>query len=375
MGRPCISRTHREKDRPRVNGCSLVAILAGCFMRRRPNRKIERSGVNAARALFERIGCIFQEVDTANDYGKDAYVDLAHGCNISGLCVALQIKSGKKYKRKAGYCIPVEGHGDLWKKSTIPIAGVVFDAELNKLFWCDITSFLQAHPILPSLIPVDPANELTDISVAEAFGPHFRELALQRTAEQAVLRLCSGDMEVRRLAMLDCLAFGRSDASVFIILRRLMPMFRGRSLRIAINVLAHATLLAEVIWSERSWVPEAVAAKVRPHCRWTCKEIYRMLAATPWEKWQRADSGQDLYMLLSSDPGIRRKMERVAIKSIRWQDLDVAWAALYLTVYWAAEKGVAEYERLIQLEPDFRSLELIGDLEWCLGETGALPLF
>jgi hypothetical protein len=40
------------------------------------NRPTERKGVNAARSLFEAAGCLFQEVDTRNDFGKDAYVDI-----------------------------------------------------------------------------------------------------------------------------------------------------------------------------------------------------------------------------------------------------------------------------------------------------------
>src|SRR5579871_2729811 len=188
------------------------------LMKRRPNRQRERAGVNAARALFERVGYVFQEVDGANDYGKDAYIDMANGETISGICVALQIKSGNKYKRVNHYRIPVERHLNVWKKSTVPIAGIVFDSDLSKLFWCDITSTLNADANLTAEIRVDSSNELTDISVIEEFEPHFRELALLNAAQQAVLRLCSNDPEVRRIAMLDCFAYGRSDARVLIIL-------------------------------------------------------------------------------------------------------------------------------------------------------------
>ena len=55
-------------------------------MKRRKNRPTERNAANAARTLFEGCGYVFQEVSQDNDYGKDAYVDLVDGEDITGLC-------------------------------------------------------------------------------------------------------------------------------------------------------------------------------------------------------------------------------------------------------------------------------------------------
>src|SRR6516165_6223346 len=131
-------------------------------MRLRKNRRTERAGVNETRAFFESNDHVFQEVDLGNDYGKDAYVDLVDGQTVSGLCVALQIKSGASYRRGSGYAIPIENHGEVWRNSSLPIAGIVYDPETNGLYWCDITSFLAAHAkSLPSDIPVSRDNLLT----------------------------------------------------------------------------------------------------------------------------------------------------------------------------------------------------------------------
>ena len=103
-------------------------------MNLRKNRAKERAAVNAARSFFEANGCVFQEVDQGNDYGKDAYVDLVDGDKVSGHCIALQIKGGKKYKRANGYVIPIESHELVWRQSPLPIAGIVFDSESKTLY-------------------------------------------------------------------------------------------------------------------------------------------------------------------------------------------------------------------------------------------------
>jgi len=115
-------------------------------MKTRKNRLIERGGVNAVRSLFEASGHVFQEVDLANDYGKDAYVDLVNDNQVTGICVSLQIKSGEKYRRASGYAIPIEDHDVVWRQSTLPVAGIVYDPASGQLYWESITSFLAKHP-------------------------------------------------------------------------------------------------------------------------------------------------------------------------------------------------------------------------------------
>ena len=77
-------------------------------MKLRPNRKIEREAVNAARVFLEANNCVFQEIDQSNDYGKDAYLDLTEGTHVTGLCAALQIKGGSSYRARNGdYLVPI----------------------------------------------------------------------------------------------------------------------------------------------------------------------------------------------------------------------------------------------------------------------------
>lgn len=108
-----------------------------------PNRPIGRAGVNACRSLFERCGYIFQEVELGNDFGKDAYVDLVDGREVTGACIALQIKSGESFRRRDGYSIPIDDHYSVWRQSSIPVAGIVYDPAEDRLYWCNISEHLE----------------------------------------------------------------------------------------------------------------------------------------------------------------------------------------------------------------------------------------
>ncbi|MGW3938463.1 DUF4365 domain-containing protein [Streptomyces phaeochromogenes] len=108
----------------------------------RPNRRIERAGVNALRTLLEDHNHIVQEIEGGNDHGEDLHVLLTRDGRRTGHVLAIQVKSGRKYKRADGYTIPIEDHYDDWKKSRIPVVGVVYDLESKTLYWVNLTEKL-----------------------------------------------------------------------------------------------------------------------------------------------------------------------------------------------------------------------------------------
>ena len=116
-------------------------------MKLRPNRIREREAMNAARLFFEAQGCVFQEVDAANDYGKDAYLDIVEELQVTGLCVALQVKGGRSYRTRDGsYRLPVdEAHALIWARSTVPVLGIVHDERENSLHWGEPDGSPEGH--------------------------------------------------------------------------------------------------------------------------------------------------------------------------------------------------------------------------------------
>jgi hypothetical protein len=72
----------------------------------RNTKATERAGVNALRGFLEARDCVVQEVDTANDFGKDLLVDLTENDETTGQAIAIQVKSGKNFSREDIWGIP-----------------------------------------------------------------------------------------------------------------------------------------------------------------------------------------------------------------------------------------------------------------------------
>ncbi|MFF7988384.1 tetratricopeptide repeat protein [Kitasatospora xanthocidica] len=141
-------------------------------MRVTQTRRIERAGVNALRGLLEENDQIVQEIDGGNDYGEDLLVMLTEGGYRTGVCVAIQVKSGQKYKRANGYAIPVDGHAEDWRNSIIPVFGVVYDIDSGKLFWTNISQALREGFDPPPWISLRGDRELSGATV----GDFLREI-------------------------------------------------------------------------------------------------------------------------------------------------------------------------------------------------------
>ncbi|MFJ4777900.1 DUF4365 domain-containing protein [Streptomyces sp. NPDC088762] len=131
----------------------------------RSSRRIERAGVNALRTLLEDHDHIVQEIDGGNDHGEDMIINFTRGGKRTGYWIAIQVKSGKKYKRANGYAIPVEDHFDDWRQSRIPIVGVVYDTKKKELFWVNLTEQLRLTEESPGWVQVPNAARLDAESI------------------------------------------------------------------------------------------------------------------------------------------------------------------------------------------------------------------
>lgn len=314
-------------------------------------------------------------MDTANDYGKDAYVDFAEGERITGLCAALQIKGGVSYRRSNGsYFIPLDDqHARVWRELTLPILGLVHDPDDGLVRWCDISGFVSLeHNSTATHIPV-PRDAILDVNRLHS---RLRNAVLTRSGilRHPLIHALSRDSDVSESAILDCFALGRSEARIFIGLRYLLRALYEEVVSAFVHVLAHLTPRPDAFWRSGHWISEDVKEALQPHLKWQPDEIFRLLQATEFEEFERGGMGQSLYMLLVQDTDVVNKMLDVVVQAGN-SNLEVANIALYLHLYWLGENAPKQFTSLLSTYPELASLPDIPEINQQLQDYGYLAMF
>jgi Domain of unknown function (DUF4365) len=314
-------------------------------------RVTSRDGVNTARLFFEHHRCRFQEVDQQQDIGKDAYVDLADKAGITPLCVALQIKSGVSYRTGNGYAIPVEHHADLWRRSTVPVFGIVHDPDDALLRWVDLTGYLRAHPEQSGgSVPVVGRHTLDEMTLRGAFTNAVRAYAARGTTE-LVLNLLSPD-PFQTGAVYDAWALSRSEAKYLLLLRRFLMDLQPEALRRTIWLLSHVGSHPNIFFSKDTWIKPEAEPLLLPSFRWSPEELAHMLRAVDHSDYGRGTLGECLDVLLYEDPNIVRKLH-ITI-SLLLRDPDHTQAVRAATLALTHSKD--QQQELARLISDFPAL-------------------
>lgn len=112
-----------------------------------PNRKTELRGVDFVRAVVRETECSFQEFSHHNDHGNDCYIEFVQQRVPTNYGFFAQIKSGPSFKDSLGYKIPTDKHHlEYWGRNLYKTIGIVYDADLDKAFWVDISEYIKSHP-------------------------------------------------------------------------------------------------------------------------------------------------------------------------------------------------------------------------------------
>lgn len=133
----------------------------------RSTRRMERRGVNRLQALLDEHDNLVYPTEGSADHGEDMHVGLVLKGHRTGVHIAIQVKSGRSFKRSDGFAIPVGGHREDWRDGNIPVVGVVYDPHTNSLYWANLTEYLRANENA-SVIPV-PVENVLDGSTVTAF--------------------------------------------------------------------------------------------------------------------------------------------------------------------------------------------------------------
>jgi hypothetical protein len=72
---------------------------------------------------------VVQMVESENDIGRDAFVEIVSGTDVTGGVVSLQIKSGQSHCHDGTWVITASpGDLTLWREGTVPFFGVAHRA-------------------------------------------------------------------------------------------------------------------------------------------------------------------------------------------------------------------------------------------------------
>jgi hypothetical protein len=335
-------------------------------------RATGRRGITAVQSFFEQNRCVFQEVAQQNDFGKDGYVDLGNEDGVvTCLCAALQVKAGMSYRTAKGdYFIPLDGHADTWRHSTVPIFGIVHDPEENALRWVDLTGHLRENPQQNTgTVPV-PRESILD---RHSLRQEFRSALAAYSADGLTLNLLTpGPRQVD--AVFDAWALGRFDARFFLILRRLILELGQPALLRAIFLLSHAGLHPDIFWRPSNWVPQRVQDAVQPSFRWSPEEISEMLKAVDQEDWGRGTLGQSLDVLLYEDPKVVAKME-LTIGMLLDENDELAAARAAILCLTHSKNQRKELELISEQYPALLDNEWFRDVAQTVKEFGSISLY
>lgn len=361
------------------------------------SRQAERRAVNATRSFFEDHDLIFQEIDLRNDIGKDAILDLARSGDDAGLAIALQIKGGQKYKRKAGHSIPIDARlRTIWRNSSIPIFVIVQDPDDRELYWGNLTEMANGAPEESGTISVMPNARLTRDGLEQFLEVARLECSARRS--DPLLNLTSADPGLLQSALFDCLALGRWDARYLKLVRTALPSIGDqRSFYMAIGLLSHATPHPDIFWHRGNYIRPETSREICKSFRWMPNEIAMLLARLPEEgMWSRGTVGQSLYMILVEDPSLEWSLDRLLTEAFREQDLTwrscwikgppfgpkwvradrqaIILPSLTLSLYRAADPP-ARLAELMERLPPIKNTEMFTEIAETVTEFGWLDIF
>jgi hypothetical protein len=135
--------------------------------KRSPNKVTERSGIAFVQSIVEKANCIFEHISLENDVGNDCFIEFFTDNIATSFCVFSQIKSGISYKDNKGYYLPTDNdHIEYWANHLMPVIGIVYDPEMAKAFWINITEYIKARPTILTQkhhsIRIELNNEFSD---------------------------------------------------------------------------------------------------------------------------------------------------------------------------------------------------------------------
>lgn len=160
------------------------------------NKKIQlgKRGINFIHAIVDDNDCFFHEIKQENDVGIDGIIELSDRGVLTGVNVAVQIKTGDSYidclNKKC--VIPIGKHKSYWKNHALPVYGLACDLTNSCFYYVDIKNYITVHEneidngdIKSISFDIALHNTITSNSFIDLFIKHFFGMVPLLTFEKA----------------------------------------------------------------------------------------------------------------------------------------------------------------------------------------------
>jgi hypothetical protein len=332
-------------------------------------------------AVLEAASLVVQRVEAENDIGRDAFVEVVEGSDVTGGVISLQIKSGKSCFREGRWLLPGDPEDfTLWRESTVPFFGVVHDPVSGALRWVDLSDAARisdgylrpivAGPFGRQAVPVPDDNRL-DLDIAPFLCA--AKTSLRRFRGLPTAALLARDPEIVAIGITDTFAIGRHDPNAFLLLGALYHRLPDENRLDALSALAMATDHPDIFWTNNNWIPDAVKRIVHDRARWTPTDIDAFLGMIDENGIDRGTVGQDVFHVLQLDKWLDGRLFEIAISRQR-PNLVRFWAAVIL-LYDAEDEAPPLLARLLRLAPDLAEVDSFVHLAEVIRELGYVSLF
>lgn len=353
----------------------VIRLLGGIVTtKRKRSQATSREGINFVRALVERHNSTFQEIDLQNDIGNDAYVEFVVEENATGCCIALQIKSGLSYRVAPNkYAFQSNrDHFEYWSSHTLPVLAVIFDPEVQKAAWVDITEHLRQRPSLITDGPYTIIAEqyLTESSFGE-FRRHclrYRDLYSREPNFGRALESYSMREDVERCSdgLSALFAYHRHQAAAWYYIISCLSNYREHPiLRPLIARLSHLPGHGDIFWSKGNIIDEQVrrSALLFMRERFDRRDALTMLSAIDDAGIDRGTIGQCVHALVDAMADTQGIMESIAIDLN--QNDRIRHSAILFAVSAAQSRSVeCALGVLDRIAPTVREDELAAVITW-----------
>jgi len=148
------------------------------------NKKIQlgKRGIDLIQTMVDDNDCFFHEIKQENGVGIDAIIELSNKGVLTGVNVAVQIKTGDSYidylNKKC--TIPIGKHKNYWKNHALPVYGLACVLKNNCFYYVDIKNYIIVHEkeidngdIKSIQFNIALHNTITSKNFADLFAKHF----------------------------------------------------------------------------------------------------------------------------------------------------------------------------------------------------------